>query len=388
MKTGKRTVRALGVAALVVLVAFVGTGAVTGAAAQDATVSPDESIQDAINDAATGETIAVESGTYVEDVNVNVTGLTLEGPNAGTSGDGTRVSEATIEGQVVLSANGTRLDGFDVSPPPAQTNQDGEAVRVSNTPDDVVVTNNIVRDFNESSVPEFEGIDGINLFGGDATDAVENVEVTRNKVENIEGRNTKGGATGISIQGNVKNATVRGNVVSNIGLEETAFAFGIVVRGTGNNDAVPRNVSISENDVSDVISDPASQFFGVGIGVETDNASEVVANNNNIETPELLVQNKDANNTLNATLNWWGNSSGPDERRVIGDVDTTPFLASPIDEPTDDIIRRRTLSRDDVRETPTTRESIRRNAGRGETERARRGIEDRRGRSRGEGPSR
>lgn len=376
MKNKERTTEALAVATLVLFIAFVGTGAVTGVAAQDATVSPGDSIQDAINSASAGDTIAVGSGTYAEDIDVNVTDLTLEGPNAGTPGDGARSTEATIEGQVVLSENGTTLDGFEVSPPPAQTNQDGEAVRVSNTPDDVVVTNNIVRNFNESGVPPFEGIDGINIFGGDATDAVEDVEVTRNKVENIEGRNTDGGATGISIQGNVENATVEENVVSNIGLEETAFAFGIVVRGTGNHNVEPKNVGISNNDVSDVVSDPATQFFGVGLGVETDDASEVRANNNNIETPELLIQNKDTNNTLDATLNWWGDPSGPDRDRVIGDVEFVPWLNAPFPagEPTlPRAVLRRTLSRGEVGDPPYESEIRGRGISRGEgdTERSR-----------------
>jgi len=59
----KRTTEALAVAALVDSVAAVGISGLPGAAAQDATVSPGESVQAAVDSATAGDTILVEAGT-------------------------------------------------------------------------------------------------------------------------------------------------------------------------------------------------------------------------------------------------------------------------------------------------------------------------------------
>ncbi len=269
------------------------------------------SIQAAIDAAAAGDTVEVANGTYAEDVTVDVENLALVGPNAGTAGDGNRTTEATITGQVVVTASGVTLDGFDISPPDPTTNAKGEALRISGTPDDVTVTNNIVRDFNGSALPTWEGADAIVAFGGDGTDAIQNVEITRNLVQNIQGRDTQGGATGISLLGNVQGATVEGNVVESVGMEATAWAFGLVVRGTGNHAEVPPNVELTHNTVTQMASNPATGTVAVGIGSEAD-ASQMTVLANSVSDVELLVENKDTANTLDVTANWWGDANGPD----------------------------------------------------------------------------
>lgn len=237
-------------------------------------------IQEGVDTAESGDTVRVKPGTYDEDVTVDVGDLTLEGPNAGICGDDDdRGSEATIEGQVVLSADGTTLDGFDVSPPPAEMNAEGEAVRISNTPDDVTVKNNVVRDFEEDGVPEWEGIEGIVAFGGDATDSITNATICCNKVENIEGRNEKGGAAGIMVQGNVASATIKDNVVSDIGLKETMFAQGVVVTDTDNHNVVPAVVDVVDNELSSIRAVLSSDFHGVGVGIETDGTAYLISEN-------------------------------------------------------------------------------------------------------------
>ncbi|MEF8779475.1 MAG: hypothetical protein V5A46_02190 [Haloferacaceae archaeon] len=324
-----------------------------------------------MDDAGSGDTVCVEAGTYDENVTVNVADLTLEGPNAGVCGDDpARGSEATVEGQVELSADGTTLDGFDVSPPPAETNSDGEAVRISNTPDDVTVTNTVVRDFDEDGVPEWEGIEGIVVFGGDGNNPIQNATISCNEVKRIQGRDSKGGAAGIMIQGNVDDAVVKDNAVSDVGLEATQWAHGVVITGTGNHEEIPENVEIADNDISSVRSDPDSDLDGVGVGVESDGTDYLIADNR-IESNELGVEVKAAADetavesndiegntrrgvlsvddaTLDATDNWWGHASGPggpDGRRnpagkevgqgdsVEGDVEFDPWLRRSIDHP-------------------------------------------------------
>jgi len=57
-------------------------------------------IQAAVNAANNGDVIDVSAGIYNEVITVNNKDLTINGPNLGIPGDGTRVAEAVI--QVIL----------------------------------------------------------------------------------------------------------------------------------------------------------------------------------------------------------------------------------------------------------------------------------------------
>jgi surface glycoprotein (TIGR04207 family)/PGF-CTERM protein len=319
--TGSSTkLRAVVLAAIMILSVPAGLVVMTGTAAAADTIVVDDdgtgdytSIQTAIDDANAGDTIEVKAGTYDEDVTVNKKNLNLVGPNAGTPGYGSRVTEATITGQVVITASDVTFDGFDVSPPKPTTNPKGEALRVSNTPDNVVVRNNIVRDFDGTNLPDWEGAEGIIAFGGDSGDAIQSVTITRNLVTNIQGKDEKGGATGISIQGNVQGASVTENEVVNVGMNSTGWALGFVVRGTGNHNKVPASVQFTDNDIRQVYSNPATSTVGVGIGGGEKGAqvSEMTVTNNAVHDVELLVENKDTGNTLDVSNNWWGTDRGP-----------------------------------------------------------------------------
>jgi len=311
------------------------------------TVCPDgscdhASIQAAVDAASPGDTIEVEAGTYDEDVTVDTERITLSGPNAGTPGDADRAAEATIVGQPVVTATEVTVDGFVISPPDPTTNAGGEALRVSGTPDDVRIVNNVVRDFDGSQLPDWEGADGIAVFGGQATDAIENVEVTDNKVANVQGLPTKGGATGVSIRGNVDGATVQDNAIENVGMGATAWAFGLVVRSTGNHGEVPANVGLVGNDVDQLASNPDTSTVSVGISIESD-TSQITAEENSVTNVELLVENKDTEHVLDVTGNWWGDAHGPDTAESpfetsasgiggAGDTAYTSWLDAPADE--------------------------------------------------------
>lgn len=309
----------------------------------DATVTDGDSIQAAVDAAAAGDTICVEAGSYDEALTVDTADLTLEGPNAGTPGDAAdRADEATITGQVVLSADGVTFDGFDVSPPAATSNQNSEALRVSNTPDGVVVQNNVVREFSEDGLGDWLGVEAIVAFGGSANDAIEDVTIQDNAVHGIDGIDTKGGAAGVMIQGNVAGATVQSNTVHDIGLESTAWAQAVVVTGTGNHDVAPSDVTVTGNDLNSIQANPDTPWYGVGVGIESDGTGYVVEDNS-ITGNELGIEVKAAADevtvngnvisgnavfgtvnkddaTLDATGNYWGSPLGP----THDDNPTTP----------------------------------------------------------------
>lgn len=95
-------------------------GATTGTVAGTITVRPGESIQDAIDTAAEGATIEVQSGTYYENVVVNKR-LTLRGigyPVVDAGDDGSAITLSadgiTIEGFAVKNAAGIVMAGIDV----------------------------------------------------------------------------------------------------------------------------------------------------------------------------------------------------------------------------------------------------------------------------------
>ncbi|WP_054583152.1 right-handed parallel beta-helix repeat-containing protein [Halolamina pelagica] len=258
----------------------------TGEDAAVVSEDPDDgeygSIQAAIDD-VDGTTVFVEPGTYEENVEVNKSGLTLRT---------TEQRQATIKGRVVASSDGTTLDGFTVSPPAAGSTSESEAIRVSGSADDVNVRNNLVDGF-ERDDPEggFYGVDGINIFGGSADDSVSNVVVTNNEVRSLRNAD-QGGVAGVSVQGNVDGATITGNTLSGIGEGVTSYGFGVTVRGTGNHDEDPADVTVRKNGIGPIESDDGP-YLGVGLGVETD-GSNLAFEGNTITDAELGVEVKAA----------------------------------------------------------------------------------------------
>ena len=246
--------------------------------------------------------ILVEPGTYSGDDNNQLTletaGLTLLGREGPT--------ETAVESQVIVEADNVTVAGLSVSPPdPGDTEGTDEAIRVDGGADGVTIADNVVKDFARNSGAGFTGIDGINIFGGDGDDPIENATVRNNTVQRLqntgaEGTEFPGGTAGISVQGNVQKSTIRNNTVNQIGQEVTNFGFGIVVRGTGNNNQTPTAIAIENNDIDSVLSDPESPTVGVGIGLEAGSADDVTFTGNDISNTEFLLEDKTATVDLNS----------------------------------------------------------------------------------------
>lgn len=244
-----------------------------------------KSIQAAIDQAGdeTAGSVFVEpsDSEYEESVSIDVPGLTLTGSTEG---------EVIIDGRIEVSASDVVVDGFTVRPPDPVESVDAEGIRIG--ADDVVVQNNIVENFaREPGDDGFFGVTGILAFSN-KQDAVENPTIRNNLVQELK-NTVSGGATGIGVQGNVVNATIEENTVEQIGQEVTPFGFGITVRATGDEDQfTPTNVVATDNQIADVVSDPDSETFGVGIGVEASGAGEVDISGNSISNAEFLLEDK------------------------------------------------------------------------------------------------
>jgi hypothetical protein len=252
-----------------------------------------------------GATILVEPGTYTNGpLQIETEGLTLlsrEGPG-----------ETTVESQVIVSADDVTVAGLSISPSdPGDTEGADEAVRIDGTDsgaDGVTIVDNVVEDFARNTGEDFTGIDGINIFGdnsGETIDPVENTIVRNNTVRRLQNTGgeeieSPGGAAGISVQGAVRNPIVEDNTIENIGEEVTNFGFGIVVRGTGNNDETPTGVMIKDNTIDSVLSDPDSPTVGVGIGLEAGGSGDVTFTGNSISNTEFLLEDKTATVDLNS----------------------------------------------------------------------------------------
>jgi predicted ribosomally synthesized peptide with SipW-like signal peptide len=259
----------------------------------DAVVASGDSIQAAIDAASPGDVIMVEPGTYDEQVAVDVADLLLFSRAPATT---------TITDQVVVSADGATLCGFTVSPPDAtSTAGEDEAIRVSPSPDDVTIVNNIVENFRRAPGSSgFFGTDGINVFGGQdnsPSDTINNVTVRDNTVRNVY-NSVSGGSTGVSIQGNVDGATVKGNTIEEIGVDTSgnpvnSYAFGVIIRGTGNHGVDPKNVDIVDNDISSVLASDSTQYLGVGCAVDA-TGPNYLARNNTIDNINIGVELKGA----------------------------------------------------------------------------------------------
>jgi hypothetical protein len=156
------------------------------------------SIQDAVDDADTqnGDTIEAIAGTYTGNVVVNKS-LTINGPNAGTSGCDTRVAEAVIEGSFTIGTDEITIDGFEFTGANAQiASTSGATVRSNIT---------IINNYLHSTTAMVPIRHGLGLGGGIGS---ANWTVSNNKIEDIQLSN----ASAIVLF-NIDNAIVQNNCI-------------------------------------------------------------------------------------------------------------------------------------------------------------------------------
>jgi len=327
-----------------------------------------DNIQPAVDNANANNRIVAGPSAYQESVNISVTGLTLEGPNAGIDGNDTaaRDTEATITQGVEVNASGVTLDGLDVT-----NSDDVDGIRLSEAPSQVTVTNTVVRDIDGATVgtsksagnginlqftdvfrqtstgieitnnlitrvttPDASGSDpdanasGVQLLprGNDVVD----LRIANNTIEDIEPGVALGGrseARGVSIAtqftdtpggtrgdfGQATGLTVADNDISNFTAD---FARAVTLfedqdGDTTTNDALgPVDFTVTGNTVTEMDStDGSLPDLAMFVGEYGDfGAAHSVQQNNFLAGVENLGSSSDS---LTATENWWGSDSGP-----------------------------------------------------------------------------
>jgi len=318
-------------------------------------------IQQAIDDAGPGDTINVADGTYEEDLVIYVENLTLKsknGPTVTTIKGVANVNEADFPlavPNIEITADGVELFGFSIQGPDPQTGKYASGIVIGS--DNVEIHDNIFQVTNASSLGEISqaiqtyrdgnggagDLDGLNIHDNNFAPWASGSHGYEAIFINHTPSDPSPAGT-VTIQGNtISGAVVRGittersNVTITLNTVETTLdpfdgsvgAFqGILIQDFGARDQ--QDVTVTNNTVQGA--------SGFSQGIRIGKADQVLANisvtNNTIQSNDIGVQvrasadgvvvnyNKIYDNTtygaentdaavLDATLNWWGDLTGP-----------------------------------------------------------------------------
>lgn len=349
---------------------------VTGSVSAQTSVSGGGSVlQDAIDDAADGDTIVVTDSETYEPVVIE-TSITVESSGEATvEGDGGNGAAVSIE------ADDVTFEGFTV------TNPEGLlGIRVGPGYDGATITANTVEDIGPTGRL---GVTGIIVGQGDHDD----IEIVNNVIQNLDQETTASSgfptANGIlfdadnSGPGTVTDTAVNNNVIRE--MESDIAPLGIVVQHETD------GFAINNNEIRELVADPTTDSdpddgvefdftFAQGINIASPSTADTVVNRNVIEDitseetilPEAVKIDGDGggvqfranqflvaiglNNrngtddgsrdpsgdpVVDARNNWWGSREGPEEAAfnqdgddddrsdVVGNVRYEPFLRNP-----------------------------------------------------------
>ncbi len=215
-------------------------------------VRPGESIQNAINQYGSKYIIEVESGTYNENVNVNVPGTTLQGINTG--GGAPVINGGGSGDPLTISGGGSTVDGFKVE----NSGNPHAGIRVTsngNVISDMVVTGNkgygihvtargntirncVVKDNGNGS-----GFDAVLLDGGSSRNTISGCEIVGGAGT---GDNNGGHGINLSASGSniISDCSINGGNSSCCG-EGEGGGHGIFFESGSNNNEIVENSQIS-----------------------------------------------------------------------------------------------------------------------------------------------
>lgn len=325
--------------------------------------------QNGASGAGGGDTIFVEAGDYDESVTVDKEGLTIVGttdPNDGTAtvtGQSTAAIEVRASG-VTIDRLEIRNPGSGLSPAPDDfSGALGVSVQSGNT--DVTVRDCVITDIGTDN-------DDANPIGLNAQGATSGITVENNRIENLEGTDEDQGAVQAilinsqraieGIDSGIDDARVAGNTITGLldtrstnavrfngdvsgeivgnaisdlntegdipgsGGEPGGFTQVISLAEGGNSTTGPSDVTIENNDISNIETTTADNFappFHIIVGP---NASNVNITGNDLtadsQDTEVFVEDRSSESpSLNEVLNDENNVFNPEavagENRII-----------------------------------------------------------------------
>ncbi|WP_157942202.1 FlgD immunoglobulin-like domain containing protein [Salinibacter altiplanensis] len=217
------------------------------------------SIQAAIDAADAGATIEVRDGLYAEDLTVDKT-LTLEGANAALPSGAPRGDEATIEGQVIVSASEVVVNGFKMTggTPSANPNATVGLFLQPGTSGHTIANN-------ELTGPGAGGeVRGLVTSTGPVTD----VTIRHNGVSGwTSGLFLNPGAEAFSIEGNEIRDNTTGIEASDVGPDVTAAQNCITGNATAGIEASGGHILTATSNYWGAASGPGGTYPGSGDAV-------------------------------------------------------------------------------------------------------------------------
>lgn len=328
-------------------------------------VQPGSSIQAAINQAAPGDIILVEPGTYTEAPAASL--ITIDKPLTVRSTGGPQVTTllgtSTSEQyyMVNIAASDVVFDGFTITNPSYSGSADASGIvtSIAGTFSDIQLTNNIIHDIGTPTrTPVSVGTFGFNIG------PVTSLEIANNTVYSIQNGDAAAYAMGVFVYGNspeepASDVDIHDNVIYDIispgtvndGINAGGDATDIriasnqvrlVKRAIATNAYTAGPVSITGNNVSDaslyglLLRSPFPQevtrntITACGIGIEVTASVTTVPEihyNNIYNNVTFDLENLSAV-TVNAQDNWWGSPAGP--TKVAGPVADVPFQMQPV----------------------------------------------------------
>lgn len=278
----------------------------------------EDTIDDAIAAAGEDDTIVVAAGDRELGVNIDVDGLTIQGPNVGIHGDSDdRGEEAVIAFQTRVDVNAENVvfDGLQMIRDFGASNAlfRPEASSAGPAPG-FELRNNVFADEDGGSTPTGQIVRGYpedfvatrNLFDEvgsgwliDAGAGNDNFEFTDNIVNGL-------GSTGLQVEDST-GVDITGNVFD--GAREDA------IRLVANEEEELDDVTVSYNDIRNTGQDPDPEFLsGIVLNALDGSFGDVEVTLNNIEDndPFGVVTLGDEEKELTATCNFWGHPTGPE----------------------------------------------------------------------------
>jgi parallel beta-helix repeat protein len=356
--------------------------------------NPCLTIQYAIGQAVSGDTIQVAAGTYNEQLTINKDNLIIQS-TAGAASTIINLGQPTETTGIWITANNVVFNGFTVTGVSTTSSHAQYAIRVRGTSN--TISNNKIIGAPTRDWWNDEEDSAINLDGTTATITANNI-IENNEIYDFSAMGVQIVGSGVynSHDNIIKNnnihdihyyaiandrsasQTISGNTLTNIGPTGHAAdgypAVGVVVWGSQssgtsitsqNLDGIETGIALSS---AEGVTIQNSEISNNGVGIKlSGTANNNIIKNNEIHanTDGIYIKNtitgtgnqitlnnifgsittgvkNEAAVVINAENNWWGASSGPDDDagvingagdKISTNVDADPWLHSPFDEP-------------------------------------------------------